>query len=151
MNQNHDCSSSRSSSRGCKLAYNNNKNILHSETKVFFLTRNLKIVFWLHWSLHNTKDLPSGWAIFCIAVGAIIIGIEILNPKTVVLTSILLTSIRIRGLNLFPAHNTSTSIKRQRKDKNTFWVLVVNSFTYRILEKAFRFSWRVHWSSAPDA
>ena len=44
---------------------------------------------------------PSGCAIFCMAVGAIIIGIDILNPKIVVVMSILLTSIRIRGLNLF--------------------------------------------------
>lgn len=47
------------------------------------------------------KDLPSGWAIFCIAVGATMIGMEMLNPKTLVLTSISLTSLRIRGLNLF--------------------------------------------------
>lgn len=35
------------------------------------------------------------------AVGAIIIGIDILKPKTVVVMSILLTSIRIRGRNLY--------------------------------------------------
>lgn len=34
------------------------------------------------------------------AVGATIIGIEILNPNTVVVKSILLTSISIRGRNL---------------------------------------------------
>ncbi|RHN42396.1 hypothetical protein MtrunA17_Chr8g0376441 [Medicago truncatula] len=34
------------------------------------------------------------------AVGAIMIGIDILKPNTVVVKSILLTSLRIRGLNL---------------------------------------------------
>lgn len=44
--------------------------------------------------------IPSGWAIFWKAVGAIMIGMDILKPKTVVVKSILLTSIRIRGRNL---------------------------------------------------
>jgi len=45
--------------------------------------------------------IPSGWAIFWKAVGAIMIGMDILKPKTVVVMSILLTSIRIRGRNLY--------------------------------------------------
>ena len=49
----------------------------------------------------SKSGIPSGWAIFCMAVGAIIIGIEILKPRTVVVMSILLTSIRMRGRNLF--------------------------------------------------
>jgi hypothetical protein len=52
-------------------------------------------------NLRRMTDIPSGWAIFCMAVGAIIIGIDILKPKTVVVMSILLTSIRIRGRNLY--------------------------------------------------
>jgi hypothetical protein len=45
--------------------------------------------------------IPSGWAIFCIADGAIMIGIEILKPRTVVVMSILVTSTNTRGRNLF--------------------------------------------------
>ena len=45
--------------------------------------------------------IPSGWAIFCMAVGASMIGMEILKPRIVVVMSILLTSIRIRGRNLY--------------------------------------------------
>lgn len=55
-------------------------------------------------SLNNVKgrcDGPSGWAIFCMAVGAIMMGIDNLKPRTVVVMSILLTSIRIRGRNLY--------------------------------------------------
>ena len=55
-----------------------------------------------HWQTKTEAHccIPSGWAIFWKAVGAIIIGIDILKPKTVVAMSILLTSIRIRGRNL---------------------------------------------------
>lgn len=39
-------------------------------------------------------------------------GIEILNPKTVVLVSILLTSTRIRGRNLYQVRRISESKER---------------------------------------
>jgi hypothetical protein len=45
------------------------------------------------------------------AVGAIMIGIDISKPNTFVVKSILLTSLRIRGLNLFSI-NTNFAIKR---------------------------------------
>ena len=51
--------------------------------------------------LFQKELIPSGWAIFCMPVGAIMIGIETLKPKTVVLKSTLPTLIRIRGRNLF--------------------------------------------------
>jgi hypothetical protein len=44
------------------------------------------------------------------AVGAIMIGIDILKPNTFVVKSILLTSLRICGLNLFSV-NTYIAIK----------------------------------------
>lgn len=40
------------------------------------------------------------------------IGIEILNPKTVVLKSILLTSIRIRGRNLISTKQEYKSLAK---------------------------------------
>lgn len=47
-------------------------------------------------------DKPSGWAIFCMAEGAIIMGMEMLKPKTFVAMLIRDTSISIRGRNLEP-------------------------------------------------
>ena len=44
---------------------------------------------------------PSGWAILCMAVGEIPIGIEILDPKTSVFIDLFDTSIIILGLNLY--------------------------------------------------
>ena len=47
---------------------------------------------------------PSGWAIFCIAVGAKQIGEDTSLPRTVVLVLILLTSTNIRGMSLNRAY-----------------------------------------------
>lgn len=117
--------------------------------------------------MRSWKDtLPSGWAIFCMAVGAIMIGIEILKPSTVVAMSILLTSMRMRGRNLTPVkekyayrRTPRTYYKSIKQAKNLIqrskqFLKAVraneNTRAHKILENAFRFSWRVHWSSAPD-
>jgi len=40
---------------------------------------------------------------------------------------------------------------QQTRPKKTTFGVTVKRMAYKILENAFRFSFRVHWSSAPDA
>lgn len=132
---------------------------LDKETLCMFLWHNIEdqLIDMQHTAEHTQKRkthesqgadqyAPSGWAIFCMALGAIMIGMEILKPKTVVAMSIWLTSIRIRGRNL---NNQTTEII------NTLWSKSNNKnnkrAAYRILVNATSFSRRVHWSSAPEA
>ena len=75
--------------------------------------------------------LPSGCAILCMAVGATMMGMEILNPNTVVLRSTLVTSMRIRGRNLqfqhpcqFPSIPCSTNLAwMQWHESADYWIL----------------------------
>lgn len=62
-------------------------------------TKHWCTIYCILYTFHNNSlakvSRPSGCASLCIAVGAIIIGDEILKPNTVVDISILLTSTRI--------------------------------------------------------
>lgn len=58
-------------------------------------------------------SLPSGCAIRCMAVGATMMGMEILNPSTVVLRSTLVTSTRMRGRNLQVVEKSTKRVKFQ--------------------------------------
>lgn len=69
------------------------------------------------------------------AVGAIMIGIDILKPKTVVLMSILLTSIRMRGRNLsiitdLSHKNTTANLYIQRTHfKDFIYIYIYDEVT----------------------
>ena len=53
------------------------------------------------WAALTDPHSPSGWAIFCKALGDIPIGMEISFPKTVVFKFVRDTSTNILGRNLY--------------------------------------------------
>ena len=70
-------------------------------------------------------SLPSGCAIRCMAVGATMMGMEILNPSTVVLRSTLVTSTRMRGRNLQVMEKFTRRIKIQEISQDCTTIVVV--------------------------
>ncbi len=99
--------------------------------------------------------MPSGWAILCIAVGATMIGMEILNPSTVVVKSTLVTSIKIRGRNLTeygPITPQSTGSHETNKCNGVHAVIILQRWWWvsKLFSTALVLSMPREWKSSSE-